>query len=321
MNTQKNILVTGVNGFVGPHLVHELEQRGCNVTGIGYDFTPSPKLADTKVTYVQCDLTQADAVHATIDFTQFDAVIHLAGLASQAMSFEQPHRFISDNSAMLINLFETALRQKSDTLPRFIVISSGAVYDSEQAMPISEQGKLADHSPYVISKRLVEHLCNYYRRRGFESIVVRPFNHSGPGQGLGYLIPDLVAQVAAAGKGGTVRVGNLKTRRDYSDVRDIVRGYADLTLAATVDSSLFNLSSGKSRSGEELLAIITKAIYGDKNAITTEIDQSKIRPTDPPEIFGDNSAVQAAIGWSPNIPIETTIKDYITWHNQEDAKN
>ena len=142
---------------------------------------------------------------------------------------------------------------------------------------------------------------------------MRPFNHTGPGQGPGFLIPDLTAHVLAVGKGGTVKVGNLTTRRDYSDARDIVRAYADLALADKVEQDVFNLCSGVSRSGQEILELITQAAYGDKNAVNTEVDPQKIRPTDPPEIFGDNSAIKNAVGWQPTIDLETTINDYVSW--------
>lgn len=320
MSTSKNILVTGINGFVGPHLARELQQRGCAIAGIGYDTKPSADVAPLVENYIACDLTNANDV-AKIDFSKVDAVIHLAGLSSQGMSFAQPARFIGDNSAMLINLFEAALQQVPQKLPRFLVVSSGAVYDSEQPMPLTEQSKVTDNSPYIISKLLTEHLCNYYRKRGFSCVIVRPFNHTGPGQGPGFLIPDLAAQVIAAGKNATIKVGNLKSRRDYTDARDIVRAYADLALANNVDGTLFNLGSGLSRSGEEILALITKAVFGNSNAVTTEIDPSRIRPTDPPEIFCDNSAIRQATGWQPAIDLETTINDYVAWLQKQQQLN
>lgn len=319
MQTTKTILVTGVNGFVGPHLARELTKRGAKVIGVGYDSVLNPSLSAEDVQYISCDLTNQEAV-AKIDFSAVDAVIHLAGLASQAMSFEQPAKFISANSAMLINMFEVAMSQKLETQPRFVVVSSGAVYSSDQPMPITEQSILADNSPYIISKLLNEHLCHYYQKRGFQTITVRPFNHTGPGQGPGFLIPDLTAQVLAVGKGGTVKVGNLATRRDYSDARDIVRAYADLALADQLDQDVFNLCSGVSRSGQEVLELIAQAAYGDKNAVKTEVDPQKIRPTDPPEIYGDNSAIKNAVGWQPTIDLETTINDYVAWLQTQPKK-
>lgn len=311
MTTGKKILVTGINGFVGPHLARELHDRGCNVIGLGYG-EAAPTLKNVVAEYHACDLTDETAV-AGLDLANMDAVVHLAGLSSQGMSFAQPAKFIADNGAMLINLFEQALKQKANKLPRFIVISSGAIYNPNQPMPISEDGEISSTSPYAISKILCEHMCDYYRTRGFEAIVVRPFNHTGPGQGPGFLIPDLTAAVMNAGDGGTIKVGNLKSRRDYSDARDIVRGYADLALAENISGNVFNLCSGQSTSGEEILNIITKACLGDHAVLHAKVDQSKIRPNDPPDIFGDNTRAKQSLDYRPQYSLEQTIQDYVTW--------
>lgn len=313
---QKNILVTGISGFVGPHLARELESRGCAVTGVGFSERQSAALADTSVSYISCDLSDMEQVKK-IDFGDIDSVVHLAGLSSQGMSFDQPQRFIADNSAMLINLFEAALAQKPATLPRFVIISSGAVYNSRQAMPLSEQSEIAYASPYVVSKVTNEHLTAYYQSRGFVCVTARPFNHTGPGQEPGFLIPDLTAQVLVGGPDGTASVGNLETRRDYSDVRDIVRAYADMALAETVPHDLYNLASGVSRSGGEILDLIIRAVYGDTANITISVDQSKIRPNDPPDIYGDTSLALADLHWKPTYSIEQTITDYVAWLRQK----
>lgn len=310
-NSRSHILVTGINGFVGPHLAKELKKRGVTVIGLGHG-EASAELQTDLEQYLPLDLTNEAAVRDSLDFSNIQAVIHLAGLSSQGMSFEQPQKFITLNSAMLINLFETALQQKQT--PRFVVISTGAVYDANQPMPLNEESAVAFNSPYAVSKILNENLCAYYQKRGFETVTVRPFNHTGPGQGPGFLIPDLVQQVVEAGTDGTLKIGNLQTRRDYSDARDIVRAYADLALAESTPHPLYNLSSGQSRSGEEVLLEIIKAVYGKEVAIKTETDSSKIRPNDPAEIYGDNSRMQQDFDWEPQIPISQTVADYVAWY-------
>lgn len=310
-NSRTHILVTGINGFVGPHLAKELKSRGAAVIGLGHG-EASAELQTDLEQYLSLDLTDEAAVRDTLDFSNIRAVIHLAGLSSQGMSFEQPQKFISLNSAMLIHLFEAALQQHQT--PRFVVVSTGAVYDANQPMPLNETSAVTFNSPYAVSKILNENLCAYYQKRGFETVTVRPFNHTGPGQGPGFLIPDLVQQVLAAGKDGTLKIGNLQTRRDYSDARDIVRAYAELALAESVPHPLYNLSSGQSRSGEEILMEIIKAVHGEEVAIKTETDPAKIRPNDPPEIYGDNSRMQQDFGWEPQITLAKTIGDYVAWY-------
>jgi GDP-4-dehydro-6-deoxy-D-mannose reductase len=315
MSTQATILVTGINGFVGPHLARELHGRDCTIIGLGYG-DATPELSETVAQYIACDLTDEAAV-AKLDLASIDAVIHLAGLSSQGMSFEQPGRFIASNSAMLINLFEQALKQKTNKLPRFVVVSSGAIYDPEQPMPLTEDSKILGTSPYAISKILNENLCDYYRKRGFECVVARPFNHTGPGQGPGFLIPDLTRNILAAGSNGTVPVGNLKSRRDYSDARDVVRAYAELALSPTVPHTLYNISSGQSRSGEEVFALISQAAFGKDAAPKPTIDQSKIRPYEPADILTSNERLKADFDWQPTIPLEQTIQDYVAWCKEQ----
>ena len=309
--SRTNILITGVNGFVGPYLAKELLSRDCQITGLGYGEDTTNIVDDDRYSFISCNLLNEPEVES-IDFRHVDTVIHLAGLASQTLSFSQPRRFIADNSAMLINICETVLKQKPRHMPRFVVISSGAVYDNSQTMPLTEESRLTYNSPYAISKILNENLCVYYRTRGITCAVVRPFNHSGPGQGEGFIIPDLVIQVQGANQNNnTILVGNLHTRRDYSDVRDIVRGYADIALAEKFEYGVYNLCRGEAYSGEEILHEIVQLLCKEPAGLTVCVDESRIRPNDPKEIYGDNALIRKCFGWEPRITLRQTIADYI----------
>jgi GDP-4-dehydro-6-deoxy-D-mannose reductase len=314
---QKHVLVTGVNGFVGPHLVAELKKQGAAVTGVGHSDQPGTALDGLADAYLQCDLTDEASVE-NLDLSAIDAIIHLAALSNQGQSFAQPKRFIADNSAMVINLMERILKQRPDSPPRVIIVSSGSVYDSRQDMPLTEDSRTASGSPYAVSKLLTEDLADYYKVRGIDTVVVRPFTHVGPGQGPGFLLPDLARQLKDAGEGGTVKTGNLKTLRDYSDVRDFVRAYALLALRdEPSEQRLFNLCSGVSRSGEDVLNLLIKAMYGGQANVNVETDPAKIRPNDPPEIYGDNSRLKNTIGWEPQIPFEQTVTDFMDWFKKQ----
>jgi GDP-4-dehydro-6-deoxy-D-mannose reductase len=307
---EKCILVTGINGFVGHYLAKELHSKGLQVIGAGSQPEAARDIQPLLAQYYGCDLTKEDSV-AKLDLTKVDVVIHLAGLAAQGKSFQETHRTISDNSAMIINLFERALQQNNK--PRFINISSGTVYDSDQPMPLTEESQTAANSPYAISKTLNEQLCAYYHKRGFECITVRPFNHTGPGQGLGYLISDLTKNIAQAGDHGTVKTGNLEPQRDYSDVRDIVRVYSAIATAKSVPHTLYNACSGKSRAGKEIFALISKELYGSPTAVTPEVDPQKLRPNDPAIVQASCQRLKEDFGWAPQYTIEQTIHDYVEW--------
>ncbi len=302
-------MVTGVNGFVGHHLANELKQRDIYVVGVAHT-EPDAEIKAHLDEFISCDLTKPEEV-AKLDFGTVDAVIHLAALASPALSFEQPQLFISANSAMVINVFERALSQKLENPPRFIMVSSGTVYDGHQPLPITEAGKLTHGSPYSISKLLGEGLADYYDSRGLDSIVVRPFNHTGPGQMPGFILPDIAEQLAKIGPDGTLHAGNLDSRRDYTDVRDIVKAYAELAVSPNVKHRLYNACSGQSHSGRELVDLVARSLYGDKANIKIELDPSRVRPNDPEEIIGSNQRLQDDLGWKPTIPFEQTIHDFV----------
>ncbi|HET7673032.1 MAG TPA: GDP-mannose 4,6-dehydratase [Candidatus Saccharimonadales bacterium] len=302
------IVITGANGFVGHHLSEACAQNGKDILGIGYgELAEDSKLKGWLKEYKAINLVDKDDVETQLDLSSAETVFHLAGLAAVGLSFEQPARYIADNTAMLINLAEKALKDGSKA--RFIVVSSGAVYDPNQKLPISEKGKTISNSPYAISKITTEMFCEYYRSRGLDMIIVRPFNHIGPGQGPGFLLPDLVAQAQKYDETGKFMVGNLDTRRDYTDVRDVVQAYMAIAQSKDLGAGLYNVCSGKSHAGKEILDEIIKNMALGSPKI--EIDQSKIRPNDVMDIYGDNSQIKADTGWEPKIPLEKSVTDFI----------
>jgi GDP-4-dehydro-6-deoxy-D-mannose reductase len=302
------VLVTGSDGFAGRHLVSELLNNNINVVGTAIAAIPNVEDTETYKTIV-CNLTDKNDV-SKINLANTTAVIHLAALSSNASSFDEADKFISLNGAMTINLLETAVKQGSKA--RFVVISSGAVYDPAQPMPINEKGKTLASSPYVISKLLTENICDYYRQLGLDIVIVRPFNHIGPGQLRGFLLPDLAHEVAEATKTNSpLSIGNLKTRRDYSDVRDVVRAYRLLATTPSLKHSLYNICSGKSVQGEEILNLVVKSL-GLKTPPKTIVDPTKLRSTDAEDIYGDNSLLKEDTGWSPKLTIEQSVQDFIS---------
>jgi GDP-4-dehydro-6-deoxy-D-mannose reductase len=205
---------------------------------------------------------------------------------------------------MVTNMCEYYLRQEYK--PRIIIVSSGTVYDSNQPMPLSEDSAVSFNSPYSVSKVLNENQAEYYRKRGLDIIVTRPFNHIGPGQMKGFLLPDLTESLMNY---DDITVGNLATKRDYTDVRDVVRAYRLLSITKNLDAATYNICSGKSIQGYEILDEIKSKL--NKNHVNVSVDESKIRPTDPQDIYGDSSKLRADTGWEPVYNIKDTISDFI----------
>jgi GDP-4-dehydro-6-deoxy-D-mannose reductase len=307
----KRVLVTGVNGFVGTHLVKELNENGIEVIGVGgaHGATePDPNVSSYQV----LDLTVREEVEK-IDFQNIDGVIHLAGLAAVGPSFDNPMGYITTNIGIEVNLFEVANQQTAK--PKFLIISSGSLYDPQAPLPLTEQSSVIPNSPYAVSKLGQEQMAEYYGLRGFECVIARPFNHIGPGQNPGFLVPDVAQQIVEIEKQktGELSVGNLDAKRDYTDVRDIVRAYR-LLLEKGVGGKTYNICSGKSVSGHD---IVSGLLNASGNNVQITQDPTRMRPSDAPDIYGTHALVTADTGWQPEITLEQTLADVIDdWRNR-----
>jgi GDP-4-dehydro-6-deoxy-D-mannose reductase len=286
--------VSGVNGFVGVHLTHDLVEHGHEVIGLG-NGPVAPEVDAALLQYQDQDLTQLWPRETA------DAVVHLAGLSAVGPSFDDPQGYLEGNSAPVTHLCEGLLREGRS--PRVIVVSSGALY--APGVGVSESSPTQPSSPYAVSKLLVETQCAYYRRRGLDITVMRPFNHIGPGQQPGFLLPDLIAGVLS----GAFTAGDLTTRRDYTDVRDVARAYRLAVEAERVDVPVFNVCSAVSVSGQTMLELVARELGVDVPVIT--VDRARLRPDDPEEIRGDNSLIAQVLGWRPTIELETTVRDTV----------
>jgi GDP-4-dehydro-6-deoxy-D-mannose reductase len=302
----QKIIITGVSGFVGRHLAKELFDQGNEVIGAGLDPNFDEKLRPYVQTYVgECDLTNPESV-AKLPLETADAVINLAGLAQVGSSFGKEELYMRINVGVHTGLLDR-LKEIGKTSTRVVAISTGAVYDNNQPMPISESSLLIkEGSPYALSKVAMEKAVKEYEEGGMNIVIARPFNHIGPGQLGGFLLPDLADQALHKEK---ITVGNLNTERDYTDVRDVVKAYALLATQEVLNHDLYNICSGKSVSGEEILKNVLKEC--GKESLPVEIDQTRIRPNDPLRIVGDSSLLQQDTGWEPKIPIEQTISDFV----------
>ncbi len=298
----RQLVVTGVNGFVGQHLARQAAGDGWSVHGISTQPAPAPGIAEYLDGYEGADLRQQWPTSTPTDAT----VVHLAGLAAVGPSFDDPQAYLTGNSAMVTNLGEALL--KAGATGRVIGVSTGAVYASSPEGSVhDETSPVAFNSPYAVSKILVENQLAYYRGRGLDTVVARPFNHFGPGQGRGFLIPDLIARLRDLPDGQPLEVGNLDTRRDYTDVRDITRAYLALAEADTLEYDLYNIATGTSRSGREVLEAICSSTGRELPQV--DIDASRLRPNDPISITGDAARLRGDTDWIPQQHFERTVAE------------
>lgn len=306
-----SVLVCGVNGFVGKHLARAFVQAGYQVDGVVQNEPLTSDLEGVVHRAFKCDLTNKNEVE-TLDLSPYVAIVNLAGLANVGASFKQPDVYMRTNVDVLRFIGEKALAHK---LPlRLVAISTGAIYDSGQPMPLTENSKTAsDTSPYAKSKLAMEQAAETLRQAGLDCVIVRPFNHIGPGQGPGFVLPDLYeGLVHARITNAPLLVGNLKTRRDYTDVRDIVRAYVLLATAPKdlLHYHLYNVCSGVSRSGEEILHGLQSTVPNTGH-IQVVVDKARMRPNDPPELKGSYGRLKADVGWTPFVSFSQTIQDFV----------
>jgi GDP-4-dehydro-6-deoxy-D-mannose reductase len=306
-----HILITGINGFVGKHLARELSKRGCKVSGTSRETKLDASLNIAVESYTACDLLSSEDV-SKIPLKGIDAVISLAGFAKVGDSFINPEMYIHVNVGVLSVIGERLVKIGSKA--RVIAVSTGAVYDSSQPLPLSEDSTvISSGSPYALSKIAMEKSAGELRAKGLDCIIVRPFNHIGPGQEPGFLLPDLYERSRESLTSPThdLRVGDLSTKRDYTDVRDVVRAYADLATAEHLDHAVYNVCSGASIEGKLLLEHLLKET-GLSGKINVVQDPAMMRPNDPRDVYGNCNRLHSQTGWQPSIELERTIKDFVS---------
>ena len=287
--------VTGGGGFAGRHLL---------------DLLPGA----TAPSRAELDMLDGAAVRAAIREAAPDAVWHLAALASVGRSWDAPAATIAENVAMTANLLE-AMREEAQAAT-LVLISSGEIYGPPERLPVDEDAPLRPQNPYAVSKAACDLLGGQYAdATGLRVVRLRPFNHTGPGQSDDYVVGTLTRQVAEAEAAGhaeaVVHTGNPDSARDFTDVRDVVRAYV---AAAGLDAGVYNVASGRAVSVRELIGLVRAAA---RIPVRHEVDPARVRAHDVAEVRGSADRLQAATGWTPEIPLDQTVADTLeAWRRQ-----
>jgi GDP-4-dehydro-6-deoxy-D-mannose reductase len=250
------------------------------------------------------DLRDAAASRRAVSASRPDVVYHLAARAHVGASWADPAGTLSDNVAMAVNVLEAV---RLDAPHAIVVIAgSGEVYGIPDALPIAEDAPLRPQNPYAASKAAVDVIAGCYADAyGLRVIRTRSFNHAGPGQEPSYAISSFARQIAA---GDVVVTGNADTRRDYTDVRDVVRAYR--LLARAGEPGAYNVCSGRAVSGRELIAALADAAG---RAVRHEVDPALLRARDVAELRGSPAKLARVVGWAPEIPLARTLADTLAW--------
>lgn len=306
-------LITGISGFVGPYLKVELEKNGYTVFGLDRNKNRHSEQGrrgdqvEKSHAIFQCDLLDKKSVAKIFGELKPNFIFHLAGFSSVEKSWKQPELCQKINIEGTRNLLDAVIEAKIN--PRILIVSSAEVYGNPKKLPLSETSPINPQNPYAKSRVAQEKLLQNYKN--LDWIVSRSFNHTGPRQPAQFVIPEFAKQLAQIKKGlqkPVIKVGNLETKRDFSDVRDVVRAYR-LLLEKGKKHEIYNVCSGKAYKINDLLNTMISQIDID---VKIEIDKSKFRPQDIKELRGDNSKIKE-LGFKNSILIDKTLKDSLKW--------
>jgi len=287
-------LITGGKGFVGHWLAAHLRDRGDDVAVID----------------IETDVADGGAVRHVMADVRPDAVYHLAAMTHVGESWENPSQVLRVNVLGTAEILAAA--RSLPASPRVLVVSSAEVYGvvGPAQLPLGEDTPSAPASPYAASKLAAEVVAlQAWRGYGQPVIVVRPFNHVGPGQSPNFFVPALAKRIVEARRSGagSLPVGTLTTRRDFTDVRDVVVAYR-LLMEKGALGEVYNVCSGRDVAMSEVAAQLLELAHAD---LTLETDPELVRPVDVPVLRGDAARLRAATGWRPAIPLATTLADVL----------
>jgi len=308
-------LITGVTGFVGSHLAEYLLAQEAEVVGTARwrSQTANIEHLQERLQLVECDLRDSASIKRVLAETRPDQVYHLAAQSFVLSSWKAPEETLSTNILGQLHLLE-ALRDLKMNPPVLIAGSSeeyGLVKPEE--LPIKETNPLRPLSPYAVSKVGQDLLAyQYYRSYGMHLVRTRAFNHDGPRRGKVFATSNFAHQIAEIEKGRAepvLKVGNLEAKRDFSDVRDIVKGYV-LALEKGEPGEVYNLCSGIAHSIGEVVDML---LGMSGVPIRVGKDVARMRPSDVPILVGDSSKFRALTGWKPTIPFQQTLRDLLDW--------
>ena len=313
------LLITGITGFVGSHMAEYALSQGAEVFGSARwrSRTENIEHLRAKIQLVECDLRDPASVRRLLTTASPTHLIHLAAQSFVGTSWHTPGETLSTNTVCQVNLLEGIRELK--VVPRFLVIGTSEEYGLVHAdeVPIKETNPLRPLSPYAVSKVAQDLMgYQYFKSYGFPIMRTRAFNHEGPRRGEVFVTSNFAKQVAEIEAGlrePTIFVGDLTPKRDYSDVRDIVRGYW-LLLERGEPGEVYNLCSGRSWVIQKVLDFYLD--QSTKKGITVKVDPARLRPSDVMILEGDPTKIRKAVGWEVEIPFEQTLKDLLTYWRQ-----
>lgn len=314
----RKVLITGGEGFVGNHMINYLLNETDYEIVSTYFMESTFKEENNRVEFVKLDIRKQEDVENLLKIQKPDYIYHLAGISFVPASFANPLLTHETNFLGTYNLYESIRKLNLDT--SILFVSTSEVYGQVDDNVINEERVLKPQNPYSVSKASAELLSyQYYKNYGLKIKIARPFNHIGVGQSENFVIPNFAKQIADINKNNkesTIEVGNLDAIRDFTDVKDIIRGYKCL-VESDYNGETFNLCQGKGYSIKEILDILLS--FSNKK-IEVKFDEKRMRPSDNPNIVGNNKKIEKALHWKPIIDIRTTLYEVYNFYKNTEMK-
>ncbi|MGG4400607.1 GDP-mannose 4,6-dehydratase [Paenibacillus amylolyticus] len=311
----KKALITGISGFVGKYLAEELTNNGYEVWGGTRDMkSMDPHKLEN---LISIDQGNKQKIVEDLNRIKPTVIFHLSAQSSVARSWEDIEKTFEANLMRTIELMEAIRCSEIQNDVTFVSIGSSEEYGNVSKQPITEDTALNPSNPYGLSKATTEKILLFYHQlHNIKIVHVRPFNHIGPGQNLGFVTSDFAKQITDIEKElipPLIEVGDLTARRDFTDVRDIVKGYR-LVSEYGISGEAYNICSGRSVSIQNILDILLS--FSSKE-VDVVINSGKLRPVSIKEYYGDNGKLRSLTGWSPEISLDNSLRDiYNYWMDE-----
>ena len=311
----KKVLITGIAGFAGSHLAELLLSKGLEVHGMRRPRTKMDHIESiaNRLHLTDADLLDSHSLYSTISRIKPDYIFHLAAQSFVPTSWVSPSVTLEVNIVGSANLFEAVRQANIDPVIQIACSSEeyGMVHDNE--VPIKETNPLRPLSPYAVSKVAMDYLgYQYHQSYGVRVVRTRGFNHTGPRRGDTFAESNFAKQIALIEKGKqepVVHVGNVDAKRDYTDVRDMVKGYL-LAVEKCDPGDVYNICTGSTVKIADVLKLL---LSYSKIKVEIKEDPDRMRPSDVPILLGDNSKFVAKTGWKPEIVFEKTMEDLLNY--------
>lgn len=313
---QPKVLIIGAAGFVGDYLIKACVDQNYAVvaTKLGSD-----RFIREDCVVMDLDITHPAMVTDVLKAVEPDFIIVLAAQSSVGLSWKKPQMTLEINAIGSLNILQSM--QQLELKARVLLVGSSEEYGIVTANenPIAETHPVAPNSPYAISKLTQEMLGElYHKAYGLDVIFARAFNHIGPKQLPIFAVSDFASQIVRIERGDQepiIRVGNLNGQRDFSDVRDVVKAYVAL-LEQGISGEIYNVGSGRAISIRELLERLLELSTA---TIEVQVDETRLRPSDIPIIYADNTKIIRATGWAPQIDLTASLNDILNEYRSRAA--